>query len=123
MKKFFLSLYPQIFAMQRLSFLPFSILCLFLISCSNSDDNEDLTTSVNKNGSVESSITVAPLDSTHHVLTTRHKVWVHDTVYKTIEYRDTLPSLGNEITTAENENGDTKTVNVKKDYEVYITVK
>lgn len=118
-----LSLYPQIFAMQRLSFLPFSILCLFLISCSNSDDNEDLTTSVNKNGSVESSITVAPLDSLHHVLTTRHKVWVHDTVYKTIEYRDTLPSLGNEITTAENKDGDTKTVNVKKEYEIYITVK
>lgn len=105
------------------NFLLLAGICVSFVSCSNKDENEDLTNSVNKNGSVESSITVAPLDSMHHVLTTRHKVWVHDTVYRTIEYRDTLPTLGNENTTAENADGDTKTVNVKKDYEIYITVK
>lgn len=109
--------------MLRLTILPLSMFCFILFSCTNKDENEDLTNSVNKNGSVESSIAVTPLDSMHHVLTTRHKVWVHDTVYRTIEYRDTLPTLGNETTTAENADGDTKTVNVKKDYEIYITVK
>ena len=109
--------------MRYQNFLLLAGLNLVLFSCSDKEENEDLTNSVNKNGSVESSITVTPLDSGYHILTTRHKVWVHDTVFKTIEYRDTLPSLGNEITTAENADGDTKTVNVKKDYEIYITVK
>lgn len=96
---------------------------LLLLSCSNKNDNDDLTTNVNKNGSVESSVSVTPLDSLRNVLITTHKVWVHDTVFKTIEYRDTLPALGAETATAENEDGDTKTVNVKKEYEIYITVK
>jgi hypothetical protein len=102
-------------------FLP----CLILISlsCSGDKENEDVTTSVNKNGAVETSILVAALDDTTNILTTTHKVWVRDTVYKTIEYRDTLPSLGTALTTAENSDGDKQTVPVKKEYEIYITIK
>jgi hypothetical protein len=92
-----------------------------LASCS--DENEDLTQSVNHNGSVESSIQVNDLDSTHRLLTTRHKIWVHDSVYRTVVYTDTLPALGLERTVAENENGDEKDVTVNKDYEIFITVK
>lgn len=100
------------------------LLCLSiaLLSCNN-DDNEDVTHDVNHNGSVESAITVAHIDSTHDVMTTTHKVWVNNEVYKTIEYRDTLPALGMEHTEAENEDGDKKPVSVKKDYEIFITVK
>lgn len=97
--------------------------CFLLLSCSGNDETEDLTTTVNKNGAVESAVTVVPLDSAHNVLVTTHKVWLRNAVFKTIEYRDTLPALGTETATAENEDGDTKTVSVKKDYEIYITVK
>src|SRR5829696_6610062 len=101
------------------SILFFLCLSAGILSCSNSNDNEDLTNTVNKNGSVESSILVSPLVSTRNILTTTHKVWVKDTVYKMIEYRDTVPALGTELTTAENSDGDTKTVAVKKEYEIF----
>ena len=93
-----------------------------LASC-NDDKKEDSTDTVNKAGSVETSVTVQHADSTHDVLLTTHKVWVNYNEYKTIVYRDTLPALGIENTTAENSDGDTKNVSVKKDYEIFITVK
>ena len=105
------------------STLMFVCLTAGMISCSDEEGNEDITTSVNKNGSVESAILVTPLDSAYNILTTTHKVWVKDTVYKTIEYRDTVPALGTQLTTAENSDGDTKTVAVQKEYEIFITVK
>ena len=92
-----------------------------LVACN--DKNEDVTQSVNKNGSVETAVHIAHLDSLHDELVTTHKVWVKNNVYKTVEYRDTVPALGSENTVAENEDGDTKSVSVKKDYEIYITVK
>ena len=91
------------------------------ISCN--DEKEDLTEGVNKSGSVESAVTVEHLDSTHDVLITKHIVWNNNAVYNTIVYRDTLPALGDHYATAENEDGDTKGVTVKKDYEIFITVK
>jgi hypothetical protein len=95
-----------------------------MFSCSDDEkQNEDITTTVNKNGSVESAILVTPLDSAYNILTTTHKVWVKDTVYKTIEYRDTVPALGTELRTGENEEGESTTVPVRKEYEIFITVK
>ena len=99
-----------------LLFLPFAIL-----ACD--DENEDITNAVNKNGSVETAVHIAHIDSNRDEMITTHKVWVKNSVYKTVEYRDTLPSLGIENTEAENEEGDTKRVSVPKDYEIYITVK
>ena len=98
-------------------------LILIIVSCSGDKGNDDVTTSVNKNGAVETSILVAPVDDTTNILTTTHKVWVRDTIYKTIEYRDTLPSLGTALTTAENSDGNRQTVPVRKEYEIYITIK
>jgi hypothetical protein len=62
-------------------------------------------------------------DSAHDVLVTTHKIWANLAEYKTIVYRDTIPALGTENATAENADGDTRNVNVKKDYEIFITVK
>jgi uncharacterized lipoprotein NlpE involved in copper resistance len=87
------------------------------------DKQEDVTDSVNKAGSVETSVHINHLDSVNDELVTVHKIWVKNNVFKTAEYRDTLPSLGLENTEVENEEGDTKNVRVKKDYEIYITVK
>lgn len=97
-------------------------LAVLILSCSN-DKGQDLTNNVNRNGAVESAIQVTHLNDSFNVLTTTHKVWVKGSMYKTIEYHDTLPTLGSEYTTAENKNGDKKTVLVDKDYEIYITVK
>jgi len=96
---------------------------LLFFSCGNKNKNEDITNSVNKAGSIETSIAVEHIDSTHDVLITSHKIWAQNQEIKTIVYRDTLPTLGTEYATAENTDGETKPVNVKKDYEIFITVK
>lgn len=95
---------------------------LLLLSCSE-EENEDITNTVNRNGAVESSIEVLPLNNDAQVLLTKHKVWVSDSVFKIIEYRDTLPGLGTQIAAAENNEGDQQYVPVSKDYEIFITVK
>ena len=92
-----------------------------LIACK--DKNEDVTDSVNKSGSVETAVHIAHLDTLHDELVTTHKVWVKNNVFKTVEYHDTIPALGNVNTVAENEDGEKRNVSVKKDYEIYITVK
>lgn len=98
-----------------------ALVTLAFSSCS--DENEDVTDSVNKSGSVETAVHIAHLDSSHDVLTTEHKVWVKHNLYRTVQYNDTIPALGVENTTAENEDGDTRRVSVPKDYEIFITVK
>src|SRR4051812_42736 len=108
----------MIYVKSMLLLASFSIL---LLSCRN--ENEDVTNSVNKSGSIETAVHITHIDSAHDELVTTHKVWVHNNVFKTVEYHDTIPALGKENTVAENEDGDTKNVSVPKDYEIYITVK
>ncbi len=103
--------------------LVFSVLSLLLLASCRNKKNEDITESVNKAGSVETAVTVEHADSTHDILITKHRVWNNFTAYKTIEYRDTIPALGNTTTTAENKDGKTKQVTIKKEYEIFITVK
>jgi hypothetical protein len=109
--------------MKKIFTIAFSIILMTaLISCEE-EKQEDLTNEVNKNGSVESSVTVDHLDSANDILITKHAVWVKGNKLKDIEHRDTVPALGIENTIAENSEGDTKSVAVKKDYEIFITVK
>ena len=96
--------------------------CILISSCKE-NSNEDLTHEVNKNGSVETAVTVQHLDSTHDILLTNHTVWFKGSMFKNIAHRDTVPALGIEQTVAQNSDGDTKNVQVKKDYEIFITVK
>ena len=95
----------------------FPAVVLTAYSCSQ-EKSEDLTQSVNKDGSIETSVTVEPVDSLHDVLVTKHIVWNHNQAWKTIEQRDTIPALGLEPKQSENEVGVGR-----KDYEIYITVK
>ena len=105
--------------MKHRIFLSGAILSLVMLAaCKDEQKSEDLTSDVNKNGSVETSVSVQALDSTNDILVTKHTVWVKGTQFKTLEYRDTVPSLG--IETKEAESG---SVTVKKDYEIFITVK
>jgi hypothetical protein len=86
-------------------------------------DNEDETRQVNKEGAIESELTVVHLNDRQDILTTTHKIWVAGKSSQVIVHKDTIPSLGVINTEAENKDGDTKTVSVKKDYEFYVTVK
>lgn len=92
------------------------------ISCED-EKNEDLTNTVNKNGAVETSVTVAHIDSLYDVLITKHAVWYKGTQFKNVEYRDTVPALGKEKTVAEDKDGNEKNVEANKEYEIFITVK
>ena len=86
-------------------------------------NNEDKVKTVSKNGSIETSITVNHLSDSLDVLISTNLVWIHNTLVKTTVHADTIPSLGIVMEEAENENGETKNVVLKKDYELYITVK
>jgi hypothetical protein len=101
--------------------MPIIGMMIMLAACE--DRNEDITNAVNKSGAIETAIHVAHINSERDEMITTHKIWVKNDVYKTVEYRDTLPSLGTQMTEAENEEGDTRQVTVPKDYEIYITVK
>lgn len=92
-----------------------------LTSCS--DKKEDETDTVNRAGAIETSVSVQHADSAHDVVLTTHKVWVNFSEYKTVVHADTVPALGMITTDAENSDGETKKVNVPKDYEIFITVK
>jgi hypothetical protein len=97
-------------------------LCTFLVTgCS--DPKEDETAIVDRSGSVETAVSVEHADSTHDVLLTRHKIWVNYKEYTTVEHRDTVPALGMLNTVGENSGGETQHVSVKKDYQIFITVK
>lgn len=95
---------------------------LLLFSCEDKQ-NDDITQSVNKNGSIETAVQVEHIDSLRDVLITTHKIWAENQLIKTVFYRDTLPALGTTLATAENADGDRKNVAVKKEYEIFITVK
>ncbi len=101
--------------------LPLVFITIF--SSCKEEKQEDLTKEINKNGSVETAVSVSKLDSINDILITKHTVWVKGNKFKEIEYRDTVPALGVQNTTAENSEGETKAVAVKKDYEIFITVK
>jgi len=95
-------------------------LVLLLASC---DDNDDQTKIVNKDGSVEVTLSTRHIDSLKDELTTNYKVWRYGSLVREYAKKDTVPSLNTFTTEAENDNGDTKNISVKKDYEFFVTVK
>jgi|694.fasta_scaffold86243_4 hypothetical protein len=95
----------------------------FLITSCETEENEDVTQQVNKDGSIESAIQVKHIDSLHDELITKHIVWINNKEFKSVLYRDTIPALGKKETEAENSDGDIKKVTIDKAYEIYITIK
>jgi hypothetical protein len=102
-------------------FLPLGALLMLLLSAC--DDNSDQVKAVNKNGGIEISLSTAHIDSTKDLLTTHYIVWNKGNKVREFDKRDTVPALETFTTEAENDNGDTQDVKVKKDYEFYVTVK
>jgi hypothetical protein len=93
-----------------------------LLALTACGQKEDLTSTVDHSGSIETSIAVQHADSTHDIVLTTHKVWANGQVYQTIVHRDTVPGLGLINTAGENNSGDTTTVTVRKDYQIFITL-
>lgn len=91
-----------------------------LTSCE--EQNEDVVKAPNTEGSIEAVLKVNHHDN-YDILTVEKTVWVKGKAIKINTSTDTLPSLGNTTQVAENDNGDTKTVTIPKNYELYITVK
>lgn len=113
--------------MKHISLLMYILSLVSVITFSScreeGNNNEDLTNDVNKNGSVETSVTVQHLDSLKDILVTKHKVWHTGNISKDISYSDTIPSLGMENKSVESSGGESQQATVKKDYEIFITVK
>lgn len=93
---------------------------LNLQSC-NEDYKEDEVSSIDKNASIETELSVKHIDSAD-ILITKHKIWKNNKLFKEIIKTDTIPSLGDTLVTGEDNNGYDQTAKTKKDYEFYITV-
>ena len=104
--------------------LPVILLFQVLMACNSGDDKEkDLTDKVNKDGAVETAVTTSHLNDSLDLLSTHHQVWVGGIMKMDIVHQDTVPALGLLHVTGENDKGETQQAEVKKDYEIYITVK
>jgi hypothetical protein len=104
-------------------FLPFAFALILLLSACDDNKNEDQAKEVDKKGSIEVSLSTAHIDSLKDLLTTHYIVWRKGVRVREFDKKDTVPSLGTLNTEGENDNGDTKIVTVKKDYEFFVTVK
>ncbi len=93
---------------------------LALFSCGSS--NEDVVNEPNKDGAIESSMTVEHAGD-KDILKTTHVIWVKGQVSKTIEKIDTIPSLGMVKEIGEDASGNQAEIELPKDYEFYVTVK
>ncbi|MBC7614915.1 MAG: hypothetical protein H7202_02495 [Pedobacter sp.] len=96
------------------------IAAVFFSSCTQK--NEDIVKEPNKEGSIETVVSVTH-ENGFDILTTTHKVWVKNKLDKTLIKIDTLASLGTTLAEGEDENGNKEQAVVPKDYEFYITVK
>ncbi|MFY7811160.1 MAG: hypothetical protein ACOVQ2_05455 [Flavobacterium sp.] len=102
------------------SILVIYIISFFFISCEN-EENQDIVQEVNKEGAIETIVSVKHIKN-FDVLITTHKIWVNHQLYKTIVKKDTIPSLGNKNEEVKDENETLQKLTIPKDYEFYITV-
>ena len=105
--------------MKILTIISLFILC---ISCNNGN-NEDKTKTIEKDGSIETTLSITHLSDSFDILRTEKNIWLHNQLVKTIVTNDTIPALGNTTEVGENSNGDDTTVSIKKNYQIFITVK
>lgn len=84
---------------------------------------EDKVKAVDTNGSVETEISVSHINNDYDMLTTTHKIWAHGSLFNTYVTNDTIPALGSMSSTAEDAQGNSRSVLVPQDYELYITAK
>ena len=99
----------------------FALMLSFTIIGCESEKKENTVDNVNKNGAIETVLSVEHID-TADVLITKHKIWKNNQLFKEIIKRDTIPSLGDTVQTVEDKDGIIRPKSLKKDYEFFITV-
>ena len=101
--------------------LTVSVLVLLFSACEK--QNKDQVKEVDKNGSVEMKVHITHLNSESDVMRTEKIFWVKGQQVKSVVNLDTVPALGNIQEVAENSAGEDTTVSIKKNYQIFITVK
>jgi hypothetical protein len=96
-----------------------SVIALSFCSCGNDDKVKDIS----RDGAIESIMSVEHISARQDVIRTTHKIWVQNILVKTTVHTDTIPALGIMKTETAITNEVSKEIDVKKDYEFYITVK
>jgi len=85
--------------------------------------NKDQVKEVDKNGSVEMKVHITHLNEDSDIMRTEKTFWVKGQQVKSVVDLDTVPALGNIQEVAENSDGQDTTVSIKKNYQIFITVK
>jgi len=79
---------------------------------------------ISKEGSVEAKISIDSINSTTQVININYTVWQKNKAVKTFTHKDTIPALTDKETVTINEGDDNeKDVQIRKRYELFITVK
>jgi len=97
------------------------VLTLAFAGCQ--EENDDKVKTVDQSGSVEMKVGISHLNDSLDVMKTENVFWVKGKSHKTVVRLDTIPSLGRTKEVAENTAGDDTTVTIKKNYQIFITVK
>lgn len=104
--------------MKRLTIISIVFIALVL-SCDK--PNEDIVKEPNKEGAIETQLSVVH-NGNYDILITTHKIWVTNQLKKTIVTQDTLQSLAPTAHEKEDEYGNITIDSIPRDYEFYITV-
>jgi len=101
----------------------FPVFAIALLFSACSKPNDDQVKEVDKNGSVEMKVHITHLNAESDVMRTEKIFWVKGQQVKSIVNLDTVPALGDVREVAENSAGEDTTVSIKKNYQIFITVK
>jgi hypothetical protein len=109
--------------LRKSTYILLALVCT--LSACDDEPTNDLVQSggIDRNGAVETAISIDHLDDQFDIITTTHKAWVNGAEYRTFVHKDTLPSLGSSVEDVKTKEGNEKTTSIRKDYESYITVK
>ncbi|MFK7031536.1 hypothetical protein [Flavobacterium oreochromis] len=102
-------MYKKVIAISSLSFI--------MSNCNN--HKEDIVNEVDKEGSIETEMTIEHMTDEKDLVITKHKVWIKGTLLKEVIHKDTISALGEYE--EEDENGEK--MKGKKEYEIYFTAK
>lgn len=105
----------------RRRILPVIAIALLFSACKK--QNKDQVKEVDKTGSVEMKVHITHLNAASDVMRTEKIFWVKGRQVKSVVDLDTVPALGNVQEVAENSAGEDTTVSIKKNYQIFITVK
>ncbi|TDO24364.1 hypothetical protein [Pedobacter duraquae] len=100
-----------------------ALCALLLVFASCAEKNDDKVKTVDQNGSVEMKVGISHLNDSLDIMKTENIFWIKGMAVKKVIRLDTIPSLGSTKEVAENTKGDDTTVTIKKNYQIFITVK